>query len=100
MNMKSLSLTGVAVLAALALGACSDSTVSSEELSDQVQSSLEETVGAPLESVDCPEVPAETGETFSCEATEPNGNTVNVEGEITEVDSDTDRVNFTVQVVP
>ena len=69
-------------------------------LADALAAEFAVSGSAPLESVDCPEVPAETGETFSCEATEPNGNTVNVEGEITEVDSESDQVNFTVRVVP
>jgi hypothetical protein len=100
MNPSRLALIGTALLATVVLAACGESTVSSDELSTQVKSSLEQSVGAPLESVDCPEVKAETGETFSCEATEPNGNTVNIEGEITETDSDSGSVNFNVQVVP
>jgi len=99
MNLKSLTLVATAVVAALALAACSESTVSSDELSTQVESSLEESVGAPLETVDCPEVTAEVGETFTCDAAEPNGNEITIDGEITEVDPDTDRVNFTVEVV-
>jgi hypothetical protein len=99
MNLKSLSLAGAALLAALALSACGDSVVSSDELSAQVKSSLEDSVGAPLESVDCPEVPAEVGEKFSCDATEPNGNGIKIEGEITEADSETDEVSFSVEVV-
>ena len=42
---------------------------------------------------------AEVGETFTCDAAEPNGNEIVIEGEITEVDPDTDRVNFNVEVV-
>ncbi len=99
MNLKSLTLAGAAAVAALSLAACSESTVSSDELSAQVKSSLEESVGAPLETVDCPEVKAEVGETFTCDAAEPNGNEIKIDGEITEVDTDTDQVNFNVEVV-
>ncbi len=99
MTLKSLTLAGAAVVAALSLAACSESTVSSDELSAQVKSSLEESVGAPLETVDCPEVKAEVGETFTCDAAEPNGNEIKIDGEITEVDTDTDQVNFNVEVV-
>ncbi len=99
MTLKSLTLAGAAFVAALSLAACSESTVSSDELSAQVKSSLEESVGAPLETVDCPEVKAEVGETFTCDAAEPNGNEIKIDGEITEVDTDTDQVNFNVEVV-
>jgi len=99
MNLKRLALAGATVIAVLSLSACGGSAVSSDELSAQVKSSLEESVGAPLESVDCPEVPGEVGETFTCDAAEPNGNEIKIEGEITEVDPDTDRVNFNVEVV-
>jgi hypothetical protein len=99
MNLKRLTLAATAAFVALSLAACGDSVVSSDELSAQVKSSLEESVGAPLETVDCPEVKAEVGETFSCDATEPNGNEIGIEGEITQVDSETDQVNFNVEVV-
>ncbi len=99
MNPRRLVLISAALLASLALAACSESAVSSDELSSQVKSSLEESVGAPLESVDCPEVTAEVGETFSCDAAEPNGNEIKIDGEITEVDPDTNQVNFNVEVV-
>ena len=97
MNPSRPALFAVAAIAALALVACGESAVSSDELSSQVKSALEDSVGAPLESVDCPETKAEVGETFSCDATEPNGNELKLEGEITEVDGD--NVRFDVSVV-
>jgi len=97
MNPSRPALLAVAVIAAFALAACGASTVSSDELSSQAKTALEESVGAPLESVDCQETDAEVGATFTCDATEPNGNKLKLEGTITEVDGD--NVKFDVEVV-
>jgi hypothetical protein len=99
MKPSRLMLLGAALLASLALAACGDSTVSADEMSTQVQASLEDAGGPPIESVDCPEVPAEEGEVFDCEATRTNGGTLKIEGEITSADPDSDTVNFTVRIV-
>lgn len=98
MTLKSPALAGAAVIAALSLAACGESTVSADELSTKTKSSLEQSVGAPLESVDCEEAKAEVGETFTCDGTTPNGEQIKIEGEITEVEGDS--VNFNVRVVP
>ncbi len=90
-------LAGAAVALALLVAACGEDVVSADELSAQTKSSLEQSVGAPLESVECEEAKAEVGETFTCDGTTPNGDQIKIEGEITEVDGDT--VNFNVEVV-
>jgi hypothetical protein len=92
-------LLGAALLASLALAACGESTVSADEMSTQVQASLDEAGAPPIESVDCPEVLAEEGEVFDCDATQANGKTLKIEGEITSADPDSDTVNFTVRIV-
>lgn len=91
-------LVAVASFAVLSLAACGEKTVSSEDLSAQTKSSLEESVGAPLKSVDCPETKAEVGQKFACDGTTPNGDEIKIEGKITEVD-DSGNVAFNVEVV-
>lgn len=99
MNPSRFMLLGIALLASLALAACGESTVSADEMSTQVQSSLEDSGAPPIDSVDCPEVKAEKGETFKCDANLANGRIVKIAGEITEADPDNSTVNFTVRVV-
>jgi len=99
MSRNRLSLIGATLLATIFLAACGEDTVSADELSSQTQTALEESVGAPLESVECPETAAEVGETFACDGTTPDGSEIKIEGEITEVDSDSGSVNFDVEVV-
>jgi hypothetical protein len=97
MNPSRPAILAVAILASFALAACGASTVSSDELSSQAKSALENSVGSPLGSVDCPETDAEAGTTFECDATTPNGDQLKLEGTITEVDGD--NVKFDIKVV-
>ena len=97
MNKNRFVLAGAALAAALFIAACGGDTVSADELSSQTKSSLEQSVGAPLKSVDCEEAKAEVGTTFSCDGTGPNGDQIKIEGKITEVDGDS--VKFNVEVV-
>jgi hypothetical protein len=99
MSRTRLCLVGATLLSAFFIAACGEDTVSADELSSQTQTALEESVGAPLESVDCPETTAEVGETFACDGTTPDGSEIKIEGEITEVDSESGSVNFNVEVV-
>ncbi|MGK2954831.1 MAG: DUF4333 domain-containing protein [Solirubrobacterales bacterium] len=96
-----LATLATAILLAGCEASCStgDDTVSSDELSVQVKDALETSVGAPLKSVDCDEVKAEVGEPISCDAVEPNGDKLKIEGKITSVDEETQDVKFNVQVV-
>ena len=102
MSRSRLSLIGVTLLATVLLAACGESTISSDDLSSKVQDGLQPQlteVGVTLDSVDCPDVTAEVGETFTCEGTTPEGGGLTIDGEVTEYDSDSGEYNVTFEVV-
>jgi hypothetical protein len=99
MSRSRFSLIGVTLLATFFLVACGESTIASDDLSAQVKEGLEQEVGAPLESVDCPEVKAEVGETFTCDGTTPDGSGITIDGEVTEYDSDSEEYKVSFEVV-
>jgi hypothetical protein len=97
-----LSLIGVTLLATVFLAACGESAITSDDLSTKVQDGLQPQltdVGVTLESVDCPEVKAEVGETFTCEGATPEGGGLTIDGEVTEYDSDSGEYNVSFEVV-
>ncbi len=104
MNSKRLVLIGAALSASLLLAGCEfscsiGSNVSAEELDKQVRLAFEDETGVLLTSIDCEEADADVGSPISCAATNENGIDLAIEGEVTEFNSDTDRVRFDWEVV-
>ena len=59
-----------AIVLALGLAACGESKLDTSRLESQIQKSLRERTGVPVESVICPDdVEAKKGDTFRCVAT-------------------------------
>jgi hypothetical protein len=102
MSRSRLSIVGITVLATVLLAACGEAVITSDDLSQKVQDGLQPQlteVGVTLESVDCPEVTAEVGETFTCEGATPEGGGLTIDGEVTEYDSDSEQYNVSFEVV-
>jgi hypothetical protein len=98
-NLKRPAVIAAACAATLLLAGCefscsTGSTVSPEELATQVQDSYENQTDLALTSITCQEADAEVGEPISCEAVNENDLAFEITGEITEYDSDNDRVKF------
>jgi hypothetical protein len=95
-------LVGFALIASamLFLAACGNLTVSSEELEKQVSTSYTEQSGIEVKSISCDEVsPAEVGSKFTCEATNAGDGKLFIEGEVTAVNEDDEKVEFDWEVV-
>lgn len=73
--------------------------VSSEELNKQVRLSFEDQSGVLLTSIDCDESDADVGSEINCVAINQNDVELTIEGEVTEYDSDTDKIKFDWEVV-
>jgi|GEM_PF-2979456 len=102
MSRTRLSLIGATLLATVFLAACGESTIASDDLSGKVKDGLQPQlteVRVTLESVDCPDVKAEVGETFTCDGATPEGGGLTIDGEVTEYDSDSGQYNVTYEVV-
>ena len=104
MTSKRLVVIGAALCASLLLAGCEFSCsignkVSSEELNKQVRLSFEDETGVLLTSIDCGEVDAEVGKAISCDATNENDVDLKIEGEVTDYNSDTDKIKFDWEVV-
>jgi hypothetical protein len=82
------------VAPALALGACGERTLNTNELETKLKEQLDASAGVSSRSVSCPEgVTAEKGKKFNCTLTAPNGDPVRVEVTLTN-----DQGGFTAQV--
>lgn len=105
LNSKRLVLIGAALSATLLLAGCEFScsiggnTVSSEELDKQVRIAYEDETGILLTSIDCEEADSDIGSPINCLATNENDLELTIEGEVTDLNSDTDRIRFDWQVV-
>lgn len=104
MNSKRLVLIGAALSASILLAGCEFScsignNVSAEELDKQVRLAFEDKTGVLLTSIDCEEADADVGSEINCVATNENDVELTIEGEVTEFDSDTEKVKFDWQVV-
>jgi outer membrane murein-binding lipoprotein Lpp len=102
-NLKRPAVIAAACAATLLLAGCeftctTGSSVSSDELASQVQDSYEQQTDLALTSITCEEVDAEVGEPISCEAVNENDFAFDITGEITEYDSDNDKVKFDWEV--
>jgi len=102
MSRSRLSVIGVILLATVFLAACGESTITSDDLSGKVKDGLQPQltdVRVTLESVDCPDVKAEVGETFTCEGATPEGGGLTIDGKVTEYDSDSGQYDVSFEVV-
>ncbi len=104
MNSKRLFLLGAVLSATLLLAGCEFScsignNVSAEELDKQVRLAFEDETGVLLTSISCDEAEGEVGSPISCEATNENDVDLKIEGRVTAVDSENDKVRFDWKVV-
>ena len=104
MNSKRLVLIGVALSASALLAGCEFScsignNVSSEELNKQVRLAFEDETGVLLTSIECDQADADVGSAINCVATNQNEVELTIEGEVTDFNSDTDKVRFNWEVV-
>ncbi len=97
-------LVATSAVAAVTLAGCSfscsigEKTASSDEMNSQVSDAYEQRTGIPLTTVDCPSVKAEVDEQFSCDGTNERDIDLEIDGKVTEVESD-DRIKFRWDVV-
>lgn len=75
-----------------------DPTVSASELQSQVETSYVDQTGIELTSISCEETAAEVGGPINCEATNASDVDLVIEGEITAVNEDDDKVEFDWEV--
>lgn len=106
MNSKRLTLIAAALFASVLLAGCEFScsvggseTVSAEELEKQVRLAFEDETGVLLKSIDCDEADADVGSEINCTAVNANDIELTIDGEVTEFDSDSERVRFDWEVV-
>jgi hypothetical protein len=104
LNSKRLVLIAAALWASVLLAGCEFScsvgnSVSAEELDKQVRLAFEDESGVLLTSIDCDEADADVGSEISCKAVNENDVELTIEGEVTEFDSETEKVRFNWQVV-
>ena len=104
MNSRRLVLIGAVLSASLLVAGCEFScsignTVSAEELDKQVRLAFEDETGVLLTSIDCEEADADVGSEINCTAINENDVELTIEGEVTEFDSDTEKVRFDWEVV-
>lgn len=76
-----------------------EKTVSASELESQVESSYVEQTQITLESINCEEAAVEVGAEISCEASNSSEVDLLIEGRITAVNDDDDKVDFDWEVV-
>lgn len=85
--------------AALLIAGCSgEMTVTSDELAKQVEDSYVDQTGIEIESISCEEVTAEVGNAITCKATNASEVDLTIEGKITAVNEDDEKVDFDWEV--
>ncbi len=104
MNSKRLVLIGAVLSASLLIAGCEFScsignSVSADELDKQVRIAYEDETGILLTSIDCEQADSDVGSPISCVATNERDLELTIEGEVTDLDSESDMIRFDWQVV-
>jgi hypothetical protein len=70
------------------------SKLTAEEQETQISAAYAEQTGTEVVSIECEEIPAEVDEAINCTATDADDANLTIEGKITSVNEDDDKVNF------
>ena len=93
----------LAVAAVLGLAGCNfycsvGGSIPAAELERKVRLSYEDQTGIVVKSISCEEADDDTGSPISCEATNASGVKLEIDGEVTSDDPDTEKVGFDWEV--
>lgn len=93
----------VAVASVFGLAGCNfycsvGGSIPPEELEKQIRLSYEDETGIVVKSISCEEADDDTGSPISCRATNAGGVELEIDGEVTSYDSETEKVEFDWEV--